>query len=283
MPGTPRTVLNPYESAALTRLVMSFCLGKGSICLYSRCYVLQIAQPNRAGDYANYQWRRLCQFIPTAKPPRFHALGENAAADQAEDRGQWRLRVTSRWFETAYNMLYPLSGADPETGFRPFRIEQPALELLGAEAIASLWADRGRVVRGSTSMRGQLNLSRITFEEADLVAAWIGRLTGVNGEVDRNPRNHDAPMLFFEQQELLGLLQTLHPTWMAQAPCLEEKFKPKPVPQSKAPRPSRRHRLGVAQPTTAADGPVPGPAERKRNRRIPMPRPLLPPLINSAG
>lgn len=284
MPGTPRTILNPYESAALTRLVMSFCLGKGSICLYSRCYVLQIAQPNRAGDYASYQWRRLCQFIPTAKPPRFHALSEDAAADLAEDRGQWRLRVTSRWFETAYNMLYPLGEADPETGFRPFHIQQPALELLGAEAIASLWADRGRVVRGSTSLRGQLNLSRISFDEAELVAAWIGRLTGVNGEVDRNPRNHDAPMLFFEQDELMALLQTLHPTWMAQAPCLEEKFKPKPLPPGKTPRPSRRRRLPVTPPVSGpASGTVPTPAERKRNRRIPMPRPLLPPLLNSAG
>ena len=284
MAGTPRTILNPYESAALTRLIMSFCLGKGSLCLYSRCYVLQIAQPNRAGDYAHYQWRRICQFIPTAKPPRFHPLGPGSDGDE-DGRGQWRLRITSRWFETAYNMLYPLSGADPETGFRPFRIEQPALELLGAEAIASLWADRGRVLRGSGVLRGQLNLSRITFEEAELLAAWISRLTGANGEVDRSPRNHAAPMLFLEEDDLLGMLQALRPTWMAQAPCLLSKFQPEPATPSKAvPRRSKRRRL--SPPPGVGRGPadaVPVLSERKRNRRIPMPRPLLPPLINQAG
>jgi hypothetical protein len=284
MAGTPRTILNPYESAALTRLVMSFCLGKGSLCLYSRCYVLQIAQPNRAGDYAHYQWRRICQFIPTAKAPRFHPLGEPLEGE-GDDRGQWRLRITSRWFETAYNMLYPLSGADAETGFRPFRIEQPALELLGAEAIASLWADRGRVLRGSGALKGQLNLSRISFEEADLLAAWIARLTGANGEVDRSPRNANAPMLFLEQEDLLAMLQALRPTWMAQAPCLLGKFQPELPPPSKAmPRRSRRRRLALsAAMETGPAGAAPVPAERKRNRRIPVQRPMLPPLLNQAS
>jgi len=284
MAGTPRTILNPYESAALTRLVMSFCLGKGSLCLYSRCYVLQIAQPNRAGDYAHYQWRRICQFIPTAKAPRFHPLGESAPGEE-DSRGQWRLRITSRWFETAYNLLYPQAGADPHTGFRPFRVEQPALELLGAEAIASLWADRGRVLRGSGALKGQLNLSRISFEEAELLAAWIARLTGANGEVDRSPRNPHVPMLFLEQDDLLAMLQALRPTWMGQAPCLLGKFQPEPPPPSKAgPRRSRRRQLALA--ATLESGPVenpPVPAERKRNRRIPAPRPLLPPLLNQAS
>ena len=284
MAGTPRTILNPYESAALTRLVMSFCLGKGSLCLYSRCYVLQIAQPNRAGDYAHYQWRRICQFIPTAKAPRFHPLGPDGEGE-GDDRGQWRLRITSRWFETAYNMLYPLSGADPESGFRPFRIEQPALELLGAEAIASLWADRGRVLRGTGALKGQLNLSRISFEEADLLAAWISRLTGASGEVDRSPRNANAPMLFLEQDDLLAMLQALRPTWMAQAPCLLSKFQPELPPPSKAiPRRSRRRRLALSAAIESGPaGVAPVPAERKRNRRIPVQRPMLPPLLNQAS
>lgn len=284
MAGTPRTILNPYESAALTRQVMSFCLGKGSLCLYSRCYVLQIAQPHHAGDYAHYQWRRICQFIPTAKPPRFHPLGNEQGGGDRQAR-QWRLRITSRWFETAYNMLYPQSGADPHTGYRPFQIEANALELLGAEAIASLWADRGRVIRGSGSLKGQLNLSRITFEEAELLAAWIGRLTGAHGEIDRSPRNPGAPMLFLEQEDLLAMLQALRPTWMAQADCLLTKFQPEPpAPSKAAPRSRRRGRRALELALEGgATPPAPVPAERKRNRLVPAPRPLLPPVINPAG
>lgn len=248
---------------------MSFCLGKGSLCLYSRSYVLQIAQPYRQAEYSRYQWRRICQFIPTAKEPRFHNLG--ATGEDQNERGQWRLRISSRWFETAYNMLYPLSGADPATGFRPFRIEQPALELLGAEAIASLWADRGRVLRGSGLLKGQLNLSRVTFDEAELLQQWIARLTGASGEVDHSPRNHAAPMLFFDQEALYGLLQSLRPTWMGQAPCLATKFQPEPPAERTTPRRSResRHlRALLLQPQSGGNGVVP---RRRSNRRLPLP------------
>ncbi len=235
MTSTAQVRLNPYESAALTRLVMSFCLGKGSLCLYSRSYVLQIGQPHRCADYSRYQWRRLCQFIPSAKAPVLHE-----GSGGGEGKGQWRLRVSSRWFETAYNMLYPLSGMD-ETGYRPFRIEPTTLDLLGAEAIAALWADRGRLLVGGKRLRGQLNLSRVSFAEAELVCEWIARLTGCHGVVDHSPRNGAAPMLFFDREAVLGMLQALRPTWMAQAECLASKFQPKDELKLPPVAPSRRH------------------------------------------
>lgn len=264
MTTTAQVRLNPYESAALTRLVMAFCLGKGSICLYSRSYVLQIGQPLRCGDYSRYQWRRLCQFIPSAKEPALYALDGNEPAQAS--KGQWRLRVSSRWFETAYNMLYPLSGMD-DTGFRPFRIEPPTLELLGAEAIAALWADRGRLLVGGKRLRGQMNLSRVSFEEAELVRDWISRLTGCHAEIDHSPRNGNAPMLFFDREAVLGLLQALRPTWMAQASCLASKFQPSEELKLPPAAPSRR-RI------------TPRPPGKKR----PLPpRPDIPPLLRSAA
>jgi hypothetical protein len=182
--------------------------------------------------------------------PKFHGLNP-AAQEEGIGKGQWRLRVSSRWFETAYNMLYPLSGAD-ETGYRPFRIEPTTLELLGAEAIAALWADRGRLLTGGRRLRGQLNLSRVTFEEAELVSDWIARLTGSHSKLDHSPRNGGAPMLFFDGEAVLGMLQALRPTWMAQAECLSLKFQPpadlkQPVVASvdrkRSPRPAAKRRL----------------------------------------
>ncbi|MFO0000679.1 MAG: hypothetical protein ACK559_06095, partial [bacterium] len=46
-----RARLNPDESAALTRLVLSYCLGRGSICLCSRTYSLQLHQPSAHKEY----------------------------------------------------------------------------------------------------------------------------------------------------------------------------------------------------------------------------------------
>ena len=271
-PSTAQVVLNPYEAAALTRLVMAFCLGKGSICLYSRSYVLQVAQPNRCGEYSRYQWRRLCQFIPTAKQPRFHPM-DAAAANPETDKGQWRLRISSRWFETAYNMLYPLSHADPSTGYRPFQVEPETLDLLGAEAIASLWADRGRLLVGGRRLRGQLGLTRMSFAEGELVQQWIARLTGAHSKLDVSPRNGQAPMLFFATDDILNLLQALRPIWMAQAPCLAHKFQP---PEELRIAPSQSRELDRQS----------KPPQRRRRRAVPSlekPRPLAPPLLQRAS
>lgn len=206
-----RPALNPDESAALTRLVLSYCLGRGSICLSSRSYSLQLHQPKAHADYTHYQWRRLRQFLPAIKEPRYHPT------DAAGDTGQWRLRVSSKYFETAYNLLYPDG----------FNLTSSVLELLGSEAIASLWSDRGRVLmgRGAVHCTGRLNLSRYRLEEAELVGEWIYRLTGAEGRLQASPRSPFGPMLSYDSVATEALIASLSSTWMAQAECLARKFR----------------------------------------------------------
>lgn len=265
---TPPTVyLNPYEAAALTRLVMSYCLGKGSICVYSRSYVLQLPQPKRYGDYSRYQWRRLCQFIPTAKEPKFVPMKSN------DSLGQWRLRISSRWFETAYNLLYPLEHAEAD-GYRLFRLNRDVLGMLGAEAIASIWADRARLIASGSGHRAQLNLSRLDFEQAELIADWIAALTGAHSRLGESARNPGAPMLFYSPQDLARLLVALRPTWMAQANCLERKFQ---LPGGS----STEELLLAAEPIPIAPGgdhrPLPRHGARRRGARRQLPMSTLPP------
>lgn len=259
-----RVVLNPVEAAALTRLVLAYCLGRGSLCLCSRSYSLQLHQPRANMDYTHYQWRRLRQFLPNTKAPRYVPVkgGDSRA-------GQWRLRVSSKYFETAFKLLYP-DGC---------QISAAVLELLGAEAIAAIWADRGRILvtRGRNYCTGRLNLSRFTFEEAELIAQWISRLTGSGSTLHHGPRSFDAPMLYFDPEATANLMQAVADTWMAQAPCLEKKFK---LPTSR--------RVLLPRETLAAELMMPPPTVKsgsgllKRNRRIPaLPRPNDPPLLRA--
>ena len=197
--------------------------------------------------YSTYQWRRLCQFLPNCRPPRSHetktgrpipekadSMGtqepHRAPSDsrlpQAEigrEPRQWRVRVSSRHFKIAQRLLY--SG-----GAGPFCVTSDALSLVGGEAMASLWADRGRIIkmrrskRDQPNCRGRLNLSRYSWDSALTVANWIGALTGARSTVIRNPRNQNSPMLDMEHGELARFLALLGDTWMAQAPELQSKF-----------------------------------------------------------
>lgn len=259
-----RTRLNPDESAALTRLVLSYCLGRGSICLSSRSYSLQLHQPKAHGDYTHYQWRRLRQFLPSIKEPRYYPTadsrgGATSAADGGST-GQWRLRVSSLSFETAYNLLYPDG----------FNLSSSVLELLGSEAIASLWADRGRVLmsRDAVHCNGRLNLSRYRLDEAELINEWIYRLTGAEGRLQASSRPPFGPMLSYDSLATESLIASLGSTWMAQAECLSRKFR----------RPQRHHRERLTQvvprrhgpSTTAGEGSERAVLQRSGGRRVPL-------------
>lgn len=268
-----RPVLTPDESAALTRLVLSYCLGRGSICLCSRSYSLQLHQPQRHADYTAYQWRRLRQYLPNTKEPRYYPTSG------AAHTGQWRLRVSSKYFETAYHLLYPDG----------LRLTSAVLELLGAEAIGALWADRGRVLmtKNANFCNGRLGLSRYTFAEAELLHEWIRRLTGADGRVHHSPRDAQAPMLYYDSLATERLVTALRSTWMAQAPCLARKFR---LPQRQAhalPRDSaERLQAEMLMPqlqTRRTSGPL---LQTRRPRRAPglqpLPRPEGVPLLRTA-
>ena len=217
MPSNAFVKLSSGESAALTRLALGFCLGKGSVCLVSRSYSLQVAHPKAELEYINYQWRRICQFLPATSPPRLYVIRRH----DREDAGQWRLRVSSRYLETAYHLLYP-NGR--------FRLTSCVLELLGGEAIATLWADRARVLmtKRSNYCLGRLGLTQMTFDEAELIRQWIFSLTGCESTLGHNPRSQEAPMLYFNSLNTIKLIDTLKHTWMATAPCLAKKFRTPP-------------------------------------------------------
>lgn len=254
----PRVALNPDDAAALTRLVLGYCLGRGSVGLASRSYALQLHQPARHETYIRYQWSRLRQFLPGMKPPVF------ITKDPDRQSGQWRVRTSSRHFETAHRLLYPDG----------LKITSELLELLGGEAMAALWADRGWVNRsGEHYIQGRLNLSRFGFADAELLQQWIQRLTGADCRLDHGPRSDRHPMLVFSGQSTRELLQALNRTWMAQAPCLSYKFEVPPLPpHTRAPRvvgnalPSLRARGEQALPLVATGGAV---LQQRAPRRVP--------------
>lgn len=260
--------ITPDESAALTRLALSYCLGKGSICLVSRSFSLQIAHPKSEREYAYYQWRRLCQYLPRTKEPKFHEINDGICK---EGSGQWRLRVGSRWFETAWRLLY---------GTGSFYVDSTVLDLLGVEALAALWADKGRVqlTRNGNFCTGRLNLSRYSWESADAVHTWIRSLTGASGTIHHSPYSADAPMLYYDNEATIVMMRNLSSTWMSQADCLRRKFR---LPRRIGPIDSilERERLAaMMQIPKSINRRVP--TRKPLKARMPEP-PLLPPSIRT--
>jgi hypothetical protein len=218
--------LSTVETAALTRLVVSYCLGRGSLCLVSRSISLQISHSQSLSDYCHYQWRRICQYLPRTSPPKLYAIPSRKGDDPEAEAspGQWRLRVGSVHFAVAANLLYA-GGIG-----RGLQLTSGALEIAGAEAIASLWADRGRLrhSRGGDPTQGRLSLSQFDFPSAAMIGQWLMATTGAIGELRPNPvlegRGVNAPMIFFSNDSLKRLLGAVEDTWMAQATCLRHKF-----------------------------------------------------------
>jgi hypothetical protein len=222
-----RTIpLTPPDSASLTRLILSYCLGKGSLTPTGRTYSLQVAHPKRELDYSTYQYQRIKAFLPTMKEPYLYAVHDKNGIQTGI---QWRVRVSSKNFETAYNLLY---------GSGRYQINSPVLELLGAEAIASLWADRGRVLltKNGNFCAGRLNLPRCSHDEAQLLHDWIWSLTGAVARVHHSPLSQYTPMLYYENNDVITLMDALRHTWMARATCLEKKFR---TPRNDLKRPTR--------------------------------------------
>lgn len=178
-------------------------------------------------DLIFYQWRRLCQFLPSVKQPKLHGQSTGKIIDDPQGgdderpaQAQWRLRASSLHFHVAYRMLYPNgSGAG-------LQLTEEALSLIDTEAMASLWADRGRIhrPRSDPQAQGRLNLSRFDWGSAVLINQWIHRLSGASGTIAGNPWRRKTPMLFLDNSNLVKFLAVLGNTWHAQAGCLQSKF-----------------------------------------------------------
>lgn len=251
----------------MTRLVVAWCLGRGSLCLVNRSISLQISHPFNEEDYILYKWRRICQYLPQTTAPILYRLGR-AAEGEDGGFGQWRLRVGSKHFTVAANLLYP-------DGLRsPIRLTSEPLELLGGDGVATLWADRGRITYSASTglSTGRLNLTRHDWASADLVREWIGTITGAHSELIPNPRTPESPMLAFEHSAVLRLSRVLGDTWMAQAPCVRKRFE---VRESEAMREASR-RIAEDQRLQAAiaDGNLPR-RSRQVRRGLPIQLPTL--------
>ena len=110
-----------------------------------------------------------------------------------------RFRVSSPKLRPVYNLLYP-------RGVR--RITSTVLEMLGAPAAAWLWAEGARPQRN-----GAVQLARVGSrrEEAELVAQWLGTLTGARSVLEERrvrPRLHLAAP---EAAKLAGALAPYAP------------------------------------------------------------------------
>jgi hypothetical protein len=109
------------------------------------------------------------QFLPTKAEivPYGCTLRDNGKRTLA-----LRFRVSSAKLFPIYNLLYP---------GRQRRITSTALEMLGAQAAAWLWAEGARI-----GADGDVELARVGSgkEEAELVRDWLGMLTGAQAHLN---------------------------------------------------------------------------------------------------
>tara|TARA_B100000700_G_C14938104_1_gene805399 strand:- start:599 stop:1291 length:693 start_codon:yes stop_codon:yes gene_type:complete len=107
-----------------------------------------------------------------------------------------RFRVSTNKLRPIYNLLYPVGDK---------QITQIALDLLGAQAAAWLWAEGAKINKDGSS-----SLIRVgsTEEEATMVAQWLQMLVGASGKLDEN---HVRPRLVFNPEQTQKLQEQLIP------------------------------------------------------------------------
>jgi hypothetical protein len=107
-----------------------------------------------------------------------------------------RFRVSTTKLRPVYNLLYPRGDRE---------ITQTALDMLGAQAAAWLWAEGARPEED-----GSVDLARVghSFEEALLVCQWLGMLTGAEASL---AETHVRPRLHFDPGEARKIRDSLRP------------------------------------------------------------------------
>jgi len=105
-----------------------------------------------------------------------------------------RFRVSTNKLRPIYNLLYPI-------GER--QITQLALDLLGAQAAAWLWAEGGKILKNGSSV-----ISRVgsTSEEAQIIAKWLQMLIGAEGVIEDQ---HVRPRITFDPEQTLKIQEQL--------------------------------------------------------------------------
>ena len=105
-----------------------------------------------------------------------------------------RFRVSTNKLRPIYNLLYPI-------GER--QITKLALDLLGAQAAAWLWAEGAKIHEDGSS-----SLIRVgtTEEEALLIAQWLQMLVGAHGRLDED---HVRPRILFNPEQTQKLQDQL--------------------------------------------------------------------------
>jgi len=107
-----------------------------------------------------------------------------------------RFRVSTNKLRPIHNLLYP-------RGER--QITKAALDLLGGEAAAWMWAEGMRMLESGT-----VSLARVgnTEEEARLVSRWLETLTGASSSLNHY---YIRPRLVFEKEQADKIKSTLYP------------------------------------------------------------------------
>lgn len=133
------------------------------------------------------------QFVPTQAQIVHYKTKPRA---NGKSTSVLRFRVSSTKLRPVYNLLYP--GGERE-------ISQTALDMLGAQAAAWLWAEGARLYP-----EGYVDLARVgkTFEEALRVCQWLGVLTGAEATL---ADTHINPRLRFQSADASKIRKALAP------------------------------------------------------------------------
>jgi hypothetical protein len=183
--------------AADVRGLLSLLLADGSLVSYrspSGGYIqLTLTAGASESAFLEEKVAEFRQFVPTQAQIVHYKTKPRA---NGKSTSVLRFRVSTTKLRPVYNLLYP--GGERE-------ISQTALDMLGAQAAAWLWAEGARVYP-----EGYVDLARVgkSFEEALRVCQWLGILTGAEATL---ADTHVNPRLRFEQKEASKIRQALLP------------------------------------------------------------------------
>ena len=110
-----------------------------------------------------------------------------------------RFRVSTNKLRPVYNLLYPIGDK---------QLTRTTLDLLGAQAAAWLWAEGARPNKDGSVLLGRVGN---TFEEAQLVASWLGMLTGAEGVIDEEYIRPRISFVSEQAQKIRDVLSSYAP------------------------------------------------------------------------